>query len=238
MPTTSQNISKNLDAQFNNHNYLPQKLLLEDLDGGALKYFRDVNLTIQDENDNMIPVPVIFLNQERWAEFKNDWKFLKDEGGTEITMPFMTLRRISVKPAEHPLKRATIPFNKNFMTIKVPIFDGVLKGYDMYKIPQAPRVDIAYELRFFSHYMQDANISYESVLGEIFPNKQAYMNINGYYVFMDLSDNSEDDTMDDITADRRFQIVYNIVLHGKIVDPTNFEKVPTINKIKISFKEN
>lgn len=234
----NKNISDNLDAEFKNHGYLPQPLFLEDLDGAAKEFFDNLNLTITDENQNSTPVPVIFLNQERWAEFKNNWKHLRDEGGKEITMPFITMGRISVKPSESPLKRTTIPAHKRFTFIKVPIVtEGKHRGYDVYQIPQPARVDIGYELRFFSHYMQHVNQSYESMLYKAFSDGQAYIKVNGYNVFLTMDTPSEDNSMGDITADRRYQIIFPITLHGKIVDDKDFKKIPTITRIDLNIRE-
>jgi len=230
------NINDLLNQSFENNDYLPKKLLLEDIDQGAVDYINSLNISVVNAEDRLAKVPLIFLNQERWAEFKMNWKFLKDESGEEINMPFMTIRRMGVKPGQNPLKR-TIPKKKKFVFVKVPIFDGTLKGYDLYKIPQPPRVDVQYEVRFLTHYIQDTNTSYERMIMDGFSDGQGYMNINGYHIPLMLSDPSEDNTVDEITADRKFQIVFPLSVYGKLVDPTNFERVPTITKIKIDIKE-
>jgi hypothetical protein len=230
------NINNSLNQQFKNTDYLPKKLLIEDLDAGILQFLNSLNITVSDEEDNMRKVPIIFLNQERWAEFKNNWKFERDESNEEITMPFMTIRRVSVKPGEHPLKWTT-PVKKPFTFVKVPVIDGLYKGYDVFKIPQPPRVDIEYELRFFSHYMQDANVSYEKMIADGFSDGQGYTFINGYYIPIKLGNTSEENTVDDISADRKFQIVYSLSLYGKIVDPTKFERIKAITKIILNIEE-
>lgn len=238
MSETHDNVNDFLNNQFENHDYLPQKLMTEDMDGYTLNFLRDLNLSIADDNDNVLPVPVIFLNQERWAEFRDNWKHLKDESGREMTMPFMSLRRVSIKAGQNPLKRTTIPENRTFTYLKVPVIQGNLKAYDIYQIPQPPRIDIQYELRFFSHYMQDSNSSYERMLGKTFSNGFKYINMNGHWIPLELIDTSEENTTDDITADRRFQIVYSLTLHGKIVNPKEFIKKNSITKINLNIKEN
>jgi len=237
MSTNANNANEFLNNQFENHDYLPQKLLIEDMDGFVLNFFKELNLSIVDENDNMLPVPIIFLSQERWAEFRNNWKYLRDESGKEITMPFSTIRRVNVKPGQNPLKRTTIP-DTNFTYLKVPVIKGNLKAYEIYQIPQPPRVDITYELRFFTHYMQDTNSSYESMLANVFQSGYKYINMNGHWTPLELMDTNEENTVEDISADRKFQIIYNIALHGKIVDPTKFVKKQSITKINFNIKEN
>jgi hypothetical protein len=229
-------INNLLDENFKNNDYLPKKLLLEDIDAGVFEYIKSLNLSLTDPDDKMIQVPVIFLAQERWAEFKLNWKNLKDESGEEINMPFLTLRRMHVKPGENPLKR-TIPVKKKFNFIKVPIIEGNLMNYELYKIPQPPRVDVQYEMRFFTHYMQDTNKSYETMIADGFSDGQGYMKINGYDIPLMLEDPSEENTTDDIAADRKYQIIFPLKVYGKLVDPTNFERVKTVNKIMINISE-
>lgn len=231
------NIDKFLDDSFRNHDYLPQRCLIEDMDDGSLSFIKSLEISVIDERGNTRAVPVIFLTQERWAEFRNNFKYLRDEAGQEITMPFMTLRRKGVKPGENPIKRSTIPKKKMFTYLQVPIFDGTMKGYDIYQIPQPPRVDIDYELRFFSHYMEDTNVYYQEMIASTFSDRQAYVSINGYPLFLEMSDPSEENTVDDIEADRRFSVVVPMTLHGKIVDPSKWQKIQAINKISIDIRE-
>ncbi len=232
------NINNNLNQDFENHDYTPQPLFIDDLDIAADKFIKSLNLSISDENQNPIPVPLIFLNQERWAEFKNNWKHLRDEGGKEITMPFMTMGRTSVKKGESPYKRTTIPVKRIFPFVRVPIItEGKHLGYDIYKVPQPVHVDISYEVRFFSHFIQHVNKSYEKMLYKAFSDGQAYIKVNGYNIHITMGEPTEENTMDDIEADRRFQIIYPITLHGKLVDPADFEKVKTITKINLDIRE-
>jgi hypothetical protein len=230
------NINDNLDDSFKNNNYLPQKLLLEDIDGGMRDFLVNLRISVEDGDGNNIKVPVIFLTQERWAEFKMNWEHLKDESGEEIRMPFMTLKRKSVKRGSAPLKR-TIPKKLKFNFVKVPSTDGVLAGYELYKIPQPTWVDVEYELRFVSHYIQGINISYEKMLEEAYSDGQGYMKINGYNVPSVLGDPSEDNTVDSIDSDRYFQIIYPLTVYSRIVDPSKFERVQTITKISVQIRE-
>src|SRR3990172_7016973 len=91
------NINNLLDQSFENNNYLPKKLLLEDIDQGVVDYINSLNISVINAEDVLAKVPVIYLNQERWAEFKMNWKFLKDESGEEINMPFMVIKRTLAK---------------------------------------------------------------------------------------------------------------------------------------------
>jgi hypothetical protein len=236
MRTPSQNIDNLLNQAFENTNYLPQKLLLEDIDQGLYNFLKSFNLSLTIEDGTKKQVPVIFLTQEKWAEFQKNWKSLRNENNEEIGYPFLTLRRTGVKKGTSP-QRYTIPNKKKFSFVKVPNFDGVLKGLDIYKVPQPTWVDCLYEFKFFTHYMEEVNSCYEMVLNEIFSSGEGYMNINGYYIGAMLDDPSEENNMNEILADRRFSINFPIKVHAKLVDPSKFEKVNSITKISINISE-
>lgn len=229
------NIGENLDNQFENHNYLPQKLDLEDLDKGIYDFIKNLNLTVTDETGNSRPVPIIFNSQELWAERRMNWKNMRSEYGEELTRPFMVLTRTAVKKGTSPLKR-TIPVKKKFTWLKVPAFDGTLKGYFLYKIPQPTYVDVQYELIFVTAYVEDVNNYYETMIRDAYSDGQGYMNINGYAIASILEDGSET-REEDIDSEKIYEINFPITVHGKLVDPTKFEKVNTINKIQIKISE-
>jgi hypothetical protein len=233
---TIENIDKSLDEQFENHGYLPQKLDLEDFDLGVVNLIKSGNLSIETEVGIQKPVPLIYLTQELWAEKKMNWGFMRNEYGQEVTRPFMAMSRASVKPGTSPLKRS-IPVKKKFTWLRVPTFDGTLKGYNLYKVPQPVYVDIEYQLIFVSHYTLDVNDFYQIMLRDIFPNLQAYMNINGYYISARIGDPTENNERDDLNSERIYQISVPITVYAKLVDPKQFEKVTAINKIAVKITE-
>jgi hypothetical protein len=229
------NIGNNLDGDFENFNYLPQKLELEDLDMGIKNFIDDLEISMINENGILAKVPLIWLAQELWAERKLNWREMRNEVGEEITRPFMTIYRTGVIQGTSPLKR-TIPKKMKFRYVKVPKFDGTLKGYDMYKIPQPTYVDSMYTLSLFTHYMVDVNAFYEMILREGYSDGQGYLKINGYHIASKISDPTENNNTD-INQEKVYRIDIPITVHGKLVDPTDFEKVNTINKVIIKITE-
>lgn len=230
------NISNNLNQQFENFNYLPQKIELEDLDLGIKKFIDDLDISMTNENGLLTKVPLIWLAQELWAERKLNWSEMRSEVGEEITRPFMTIHRTSVAPGTAPIKR-TIPKKMKFRYVKVPTFDGTLKGYDLYKIPQPTYVDTQYTLSLYSHYMVDVNTFYEMILRDGYSDGQGYMNINGNYIASKLNGDPSENNKNDIADEKVFRIDIPILVLGKLIDPTKFEKVNTINKIVVKISE-
>lgn len=233
--STQDNIGKLLDGEFENHAFLPQKLELEDMDKGLYDYLKSLNLTIQDETGNSRHVPIVYNTQELWAERRMNWKSMRSEYGEELTRPFLVLTRTGVKKGVSPLRR-TIPVKKKFTFLKVPTFDGTLKGYTIYKIPQPTWVDTVYELVLVTTYVMDTNSFYESMLSNAYSNGQVYMNINGYPISTIIEDPSET-REEDLASEKVYEVTFPITVRGKIVDPTQFEKVNTINKIQIKISE-
>lgn len=229
------NIGSQLNKGFENSNFLPQKLEIEDFDRGLTQLFRDTGFLLTDSNDNMRRVPVVFLNQEMWAERKQFWNNMTNEQGEEFSKPFIAITRKGVKQGTAPLKR-TIPVKKMFTYCKVPKFNGTVKEFDFYKIPQPTYVDIEFEMRFVTSYMEDMNKFYEMLIGNMYTSGQAYMNINGYQIRSVMGDPSEDNKLE-ITDERIFQISVPITIHGKLVDPKTFEKISGVTRMMIKISE-
>lgn len=235
MGSISRNIGNMLDKQFENSNYLPQKLELEDFDASIIEYIESLGISELAQNGQMIRVPVHFLQKELFAERKSMWRDMKNERGEEISKPFMAIVRTGVVQGTSPLKR-TIPPKRKFVYVKVPKFDGTLKGYDLYKIPQPAYVDIKYELRFISSYQVDVNVFYQEILRKGYSDGQGYMNINGYQIRSKIDDPSEDNQTD-LYDERVFQVKIPITVFGKFVDPKEFEKMPAVNRVIIKISE-
>ena len=229
------NINQNLDSEIENHALLPQRLAIEDIDKALFEFIKKINITVQDETGNSRAVPVIFNSQELWAERRLNWKGLRSEYGEELTRPFLVLTRTAIKKGTSPLKR-TIPVKKKFTWLKIPNFDGNLKGYTLYKIPQPTYVDIEYELVMATSYIQDTNRYYENMIRDSYSDGQAYLNINGYPIASMIEDPTET-RQEELASEKVYEVIFPIKVLGKLIDPTKFEKVNAINKIQIKISE-
>lgn len=230
------NIGDQLDNQHENHNFLPQKLDLRDIDLGVRDFFRNLEISVIDRTGRLQEVPVIWLNQEQYAQRKNYWEGLINEKGEEINKPFITIVRKGVKKGTAPDKR-TIPWMKKFGFTRPRIFDGTLMGYEKYMIRQSTWVDCDYEIRLVTSYAIDVNVFYQELLRDGFSDGQGYMNINGHQIRSVLGEPSEDNQVADISDERVFQVVAPLTVHGKLFDPSQFERKGTINKIVLKVCE-
>lgn len=230
------NIGKNLDAQFANFNYLPQKLQVEDMGMAFKQIIENQNFSLIMENSESRKVPIIYISQELWAERKKNWKEFRSEKGEEMARPYIALVRTNVKKGTAPIK-STIPNKRRFTFVKVPTFDGTLKGYDLYKIPQPTYVDIEFEVKFVTHYNEDVDDFYEMMLDRLYSSGQAYLKVNGYDIATKIGDPTDESTLDDINTERLYQISIPVTILGKIVNPSDFQKINAIKKISIKISE-
>lgn len=230
------NIDSNLDRQFENSAFLPQKLEIEDFGLGLKEFLESYNFSVLAENGQMKAVPIIHTMHELWAERKTNWKDMRNENGEEVSRPYIAMYRTGVKRGTAPF-RYTIPRHRAFNFVKVPIFDGTLKGYEVYRIPQPVYVDIGYEVRFVSHYLEDVDDFHEFMMYRAYSDGQGYLKINGYDIVSKIDDPSEENTVEDIESERIYQIIFPVTIHGKLIDPTKFEKVNTVTKISIKISE-
>lgn len=232
----SDNIGSQMDKGFENAGYLPQKLEIEDLDRGLFELFNSAGFSLTDTNDNMRTVPILWVSQELWAERKQYWHKMTNEQGEEMSKPFIAIVRKGVKQGTSPLKR-TIPVKRQFVYRKVPKFNGTTKEYDLYKMPQPTWVDVEYEMRFVTSYVEDVNKFYEMLLRDNYSGGQAYMNINGYQIRSLMGDPSEENQLD-VDDERIFQISVPITIFGKLIDPKQFQKVNAVTRVSIKISEN
>lgn len=234
MASSSDNIQDRLDDTFENHNFLPQKLLMEDVNQGFFDLIKRPELTLDDPRGIKRRVPVIFLDQELWAEKKKNWKYMTNENGEEISRPFIVIGRKAPGRGSNP-ERYTIPGRK-FNFLRVPIFDGTLKGYTIYKIPQPVYVDMKYDVTFVTHYLEDVDAFYEMMYDDLFREGQAYMRVGNYYIRVMVDDPSEDNDVS-IESEKIYNITFPATAYAKIVDPRKFEKVKTITKVSMNITE-
>lgn len=214
---------------------MPQKLEIVDFDRGLFEFFKATNFSLSTGGDLMRTVPIIWNNQEPWAERKQYWQNMTNEQGEEIARPFIVMVRKGVKQGTSPLKR-TIPVKRKFTYVKVPTFNGTTKGYDLYKIPQPAYVDLDYEIRFVTGYNEDVNKFHEKVIRDLYSGRQGYMNINGYQIRSVMGDPSEENKVG-VEDERVFQVILPVTIFGKLVDPSQFERVNAVTRVMIKISE-
>lgn len=221
-----------LDGITDKGTFLPRGVLEEDMDETFIEYIESpdgLGITIDGEK-----VPVIFLTLQRWMEFTRTWSF--NDEYKEVSMPFITItRKPDIQQGQNQAGLWNIPVNRNYTMVKVPTWDGVRRGIDLYKIPQPTSVDMTYEVRLFTTRMRDLN-KLNNKVQRAFQSRQSYINVNGHPMPLHLETIGDESNIDDFTNKKFYVQNFEIKLLGYILDEDDFEVVPTINRSLITME--
>jgi hypothetical protein len=113
--------------------------------------------------------------------------------------------------------------------MKVPTWDGVRRGVDLYKIPQPTSVDMTYEVRLFTNRMKDLN-KFNRLIKRAFQSRQCYISVNGHPMPLHLESIGDESNIDDFENRRFYVQLFEMKLLGYILDEDDFEVVPTANR--------
>jgi hypothetical protein len=214
-----------LEDVNNQGTFLPRGVDIEDIDKTFIDFI-DGDLTITVDGEK---VPVIFLSIQRWAEFSKTWSHA--DGNENIKIPFITVvRNPDIQQGTNQSGSWNIPGRPMYTYMKVPTFDGVREGVDVYKIPQPTSIDVTYDVRFFCNKMRDLNKLHKSVQ-QLFRARQHYIKVNGHPMPIHLENVSDESQIDDLESRRFYVQVFEMKLLGYILDEEEFEVIPTVNRI-------
>jgi hypothetical protein len=215
-----------LDGIANQGTFLPRGVSEEDMDQSFVEFLKDderVMITIDGEK-----VPVIFLTIQRWTEFTKTWKFTDEY--KNIEMPFITVvRRPDIQQGQNQAGLWNIPGNRTYTYMKIPTWDGIRHGIDLYKVPQPTPVDITYEVRIFTNRMKDLN-KFNGLVQRAFQSRQCYINVKGHPMPLHLEGIGDESNIENF-ENRRFYIqMFEMKLLGYLLDENDYEVIPTINR--------
>lgn len=210
--------------------FLPKSVLHEDMDGGMLDFVKEhLGVTVGGKKINIIDR---ILTLQRWGEFANTWTFANEDKNVEL--PFIVVvRKPDVQYGTNPSLQYTIPDRKQFHFAKVPTWDGVRKGMDVYTIPQPVPVDITYDVKIISNRMRELNTFNRKVMQK-FTSRQAYTFVKGHYIPIVMTSLSDESVID--TENRRYyQQNYQFQLQGFLIDEEEFEVKPAVTRSLLFF---
>jgi len=188
-----------------------------------------VSLSVDGEK-----VPVIFLTIQRWTEFTKTWEF--SDKYKDIRLPFITIvRKPDIQQGQNQAGLWNIPGDRTYTYMKVPTWDGVRNGIDVYKIPQPTSVDMTYEVRLFTNKMKDLN-SFNRKIQRAFQSRQCYINVNGHPMPLHLENIGDESNIEDFENRRFYVQMFDMKLLGYILDEDDFEVVPTINRTLVAIE--
>jgi hypothetical protein len=210
--------------------YLPRGVNEEDMDEEFIDFIKN-KLKM---NFDGATVPVIFLTIQKWTEYTKTWEFTDEY--KDIQLPFISIvRRPDIQIGQNQAGLWNIAGDRTYTYLKVPTWDGVRKGVDLYKIPQPTSVDITYEIRLFTKRMKDLN-KFNSKVHTTFKSRQAYINVKGHPMPIVLESISDESNIEDFEQRRFYVQLFEMRLMGYLLDEDDFEVIPTLNRTFISME--
>ena len=213
-----------------NGTFLPRGVNEEDMDETFIEF---VNEKLKMSFDGAV-VPVLFMTIQRWTEYTKSWEFTDQY--KDITLPFISIvRKPDIQVGQNQAGMWNIAGNHTYTYMKVPTWDGVRKGIDLYKVPQPTSVDITYEVRLFTNRMKDLN-KFNSKIHRTFQSRQAYINVKGHPMPVVLESISDESNIEDFEQRRFYVQLFEMRLMGYLLDEEEFEIVPTLNRTFVSME--
>jgi hypothetical protein len=210
--------------------YLPKGVYEEDMDQALFDFVDSENgLSVTVDG---VKLPALFLTIQRWSEFTKTWKFTDEY--KNIEMPFVTIiRRPDIQQGQNQAGLWNIPGERAYTYIKVPTWDGVRRGIDLYKVPQPTSVDITYDVKIFTNRMKDIN-KFNGRIQRMFQSRQCYINVKGHPMPLHLESISDESNIDDFENRRFYVQSFEIKLLGYLLNEEEYEVVPTINRTLVT----
>tara|TARA_R110000824_G_scaffold179103_4_gene359156 strand:+ start:1773 stop:2819 length:1047 start_codon:yes stop_codon:yes gene_type:complete len=204
--------------------YLPKGILHEDMDRDFIDYVKnDIDLVLGGKE-----VPVIFLSIQRWAEFSKTWQF--SDVNKNIKIPFITIvRKPDPQVGTNYAGAFNIPGKPVFTYMKIPTWDGNIKSFDVYQIPQPVSIDLKYELRLFCNKMRDLNLFNKKLL-ESFAAGQKYLRVNGHPIPLMLDSIGDESVISNLDERKYYVQLYTINMLGYLLDQDKFKVTPAISR--------
>lgn len=219
-----------LDGIADKGTFLPKGVLEEDMDESFLAFVEsDKGFSISIDGEK---VPVYFFTIQRWTEFSKTWGF--SDKFKNIELPFITVvRKPDIQQGQNQAGLWNIPGNRTYTYMKVPTWDGVRKGIDLYKVPQPTSVDITYEIRLFTNRMKDLN-KFNRIIQRAFQSRQCYLSVKGHPMPLHLENIGDESNIEDFENRRFYVQLFEMKLLGYILDEDDFEVIPTANRSMIT----
>lgn len=208
-----------------NSTNLPKKVEIEDMDNAVFSMLEEGKFKMVIDGKD---VPVIYLTNERWGEFEKTWKLADQD--KNLVPPYITVRQISRGRGTYVGDKYNIPNKKMFTYMKVAKFENDKYGYDIYQIPQPSAIDLGYEIRLFSRYIQDVNEFVETFVDN-YSALQFYVNVNGHYFRTEMNEEIEqENTVDNIDGDRYYNPIATIKLKGYLQKEKDFKVIQSYQR--------
>jgi len=181
------------------------KCTIEDVDFAILSYLQDIIHPQVIENGNIIDVPIMYANGEKWAQVQARG-YMRDQKGKVMT-PIISIRRNSITERDM-LKKLDVNDNPDGNAQILQNKHTTVNRYDRFALQQGAKplneyyvsampeyIDVAYELLLWTEYTEQMNSIVEQIMptgGFAWGTTWKFPTIISDYTFETLNASSED----------------------------------------------
>jgi hypothetical protein len=224
-PNDANQPNRALQTSFKDDTVKPFSVGLEDLDWAVMYYFQNVIRPTVKQNEELIPVPVIYGSPEKWKSFQKDG-YYRDLNG-RIMAPLLMFKRNSIEKnrglankldANQPNNIAVTnkKYSKQNAYSKFNILNGIKPEQTLYATVVPDYITVTYDCAVFTYYNEQLNKIIEAVeyasdayWGD--PERFKFKtNIDSFSSTVELSDNAE----------RIVKSTFTLKMHGYIIPDT------------------
>ena len=201
-----------------------------DVDTAIADYMSKVIIPDLEENGNLLKVPLIYGNAERWEGARKNG-YLRDERG-RVQIPLVMFKRNSIEKDEnlpHFREVITMPFAKKYSQKnrydKFSIMTGAKPTYEFYNIAVPAYVTVIYEVVVWTSFTEHMNKIIEAFQNE---SEKYWGNVDGFK-FRSLITSFE--TTQDVAsgAERLIRTTFNVNVSAYLL-PDQINNKPTVSK--------
>jgi hypothetical protein len=178
--STNQGIERAQETRRDNDTIKTPSCTIVDIDNAILSYISDVIRPEIIENEQVIPVPVIYASGEKWAQIRANG-FMYDAEDRMMT-PVITLRRNSITERDTMKKldvnwnpetsndyaRNTLMFENRFTKTnrydRFSVLQGTRPSRELYVSSIPEYVDVSYDLLIWTEYTEQLNSIIEQIM--------------------------------------------------------------------------
>jgi hypothetical protein len=205
-PNDANTTNRATQTSFKNDTVKPISIGLEDLDWAIMYYFQNVIRPTVKQNDEMIPVPVIYGSPEKWASFQKQG-YLRDLNG-RLMAPLLMFKRNNIEKNRtltnkldandpHNIAVTNKKYSPQNTYSKFNILNGIKPEQTLYATVVPDYLTVTYDCAVFTYYNDQLNKIIEAVeyasdayWGD--PERFKFKtNIDSFSSTVELSDNAE-----------------------------------------------
>jgi hypothetical protein len=171
-PNDSNNVNRANQTSFKDDTIKPFSVGLEDLDWAVMYYFQNVIRPTVKQNDELIPVPIIYGSPEKWKSFQKDG-YYRDLNG-RIMAPLLMFKRNSIDKnrsvankldANQPNNIAISgkKYSQQNAYSKFNILNGIKPEQTLYATVVPDYLTVTYDCAVFTYYNEQLNKIIEAV---------------------------------------------------------------------------